>query len=891
MKDVTEVTTVDSDEPIQPSRNAQAVVAPKLTDPADAPPNGRFGRAVSRLAPFAAAGFFALALWGVHRALAGISYGTLWRAILSVSPGQIALAITCTLVGYVALTGYDVLALRYVRHPLDYLRTGLASFISFAFSNSVGLALLTGASVRTRLYSTWGLPTQVIGRVLAFGAATIWMGVFTIAGVALVTEPGVIGELMGAPQWLVVAAGVIPIAIVVLFLVWSGVGGRPLVIRGWRFTPPSLPMALAQLTVSVIEWLAAAGVLYALLPAGVRVSYPAFAGLFVVAQGLGLASYVPGGLGVFEATMLVLVGQRVPVDSLAGALLAFRALYYLFPLLGATALLAGAEGLRHRQRLGRASSAVVGLVPAFAAPILAIGVFATGTILLLSGATPASRWRLELLRSLVPLPVLEASHFIASLVGGGLVLLAYGLYRRMSAAWVLTVGLLATGVVTSLLKGLDFEEATVAAIALLVLLPARDRFYRESSLLAEPWSPGWTVAVAVAIGTSVWLGFFAYRHVEYSSHLWWQFEFGADAPRFLRATVGTVSIALVLAMARLLRPVHLKPSAPSAADLDRASAIVASQSNAAANLALLGDKGLLFSQAGTAFLMYGVQGRSWVALGDPVGGDAETAELVWRFRELVDQEGGWPVFYQASRHHLPIYLEQGLTLAKIGEVARVALPEFSLEGSARARFRNWRNACERAGCKVEVLPTGSSDLLLEDLRRVSDDWLGAKRTREKRFSLGAFSPEYLRRFPIAVVRRHEQVVAFATLFLAGTKQEVTVDLMRYASDAPPNVMSYLFVHLMLWAKDQGFQWFDLGMAPLSGLESRAFAPLWNRIGSFVFRQGESFYNFQGLREYKDRFDPVWEPRYLVSPGGLALPFILTDIASLIGGGIQGVFAK
>jgi phosphatidylglycerol lysyltransferase len=531
------------------------------------------------------------------------------------------------------------------------------------------------------------------------------------------------------------------------------------------------------------------------------------------------------------------------------------------------------------------------LVPAFAAPLLAIGVFATGTILLLSGATPTSAWRLQLLRDLIPLPVLEASHFIASLAGAGLVFLAYGLYRRMSAAWLLTVVLLGTGIVTSLLKGLDFEEATVAAVALMALLPARARFYRGSSLLAERWSPGWIVAVAVAIGTSVWLGFFAYRHVEYSTDLWWQFEFGGDAPRFLRATVGAVSLALLLAMSRLFRPARPEPKEPTAQDLDRAEAIIARQPTAAANLAVLGDKSLLFNDAGTAFLMYATQGRSWVALGDPVGGDADAAELAWHFRDLAARQGGWPVFYQVSRHHLPIYLEQGLTLAKIGEVARVALPTFTLEGSGRARFRNWRNACERAGCKVEVLPAGGSDALLEDLRRVSDEWLAAKRTREKRFSLGAFSPQYLRHFPIAVVRRENRVVAFASLFVTDARHEMSVDLMRYGSDAPPNVMTYLFVQLMLWGREQGYQWFDLGMAPLAGLRSRAFAPLWNRVGAFVFRQGENFYNFKGLREYKDRFDPVWEPRYLASPGGLALPFILTDIASLIGGGLKGVFAK
>jgi phosphatidylglycerol lysyltransferase len=105
------------------------------------------------------------------------------------------------------------------------------------------------------------------------------------------------------------------------------------------------------------------------------------------------------------------------------------------------------------------------------------------------------------------------------------------------------------------------------------------------------------------------------------------------------------------------------------------------------------------------------------------------------------------------------------------------------------------------------------------------------------------------------------------------------------------VMQYLFTELMLWGQREGYRHFRLGMAPFSGLESRALAPLWTRAGAFMYQHGEHFYNFQGLREYKNKFDPVWEPRYLASPGGVALPRILTNVATLISGGIAGLLAK
>ncbi|MGH7500042.1 MAG: phosphatidylglycerol lysyltransferase domain-containing protein, partial [Gemmatimonadales bacterium] len=309
------------------------------------------------------------------------------------------------------------------------------------------------------------------------------------------------------------------------------------------------------------------------------------------------------------------------------------------------------------------------------------------------------------------------------------------------------------------------------------------------------------------------------------------------------------------------------------------------------NLALLGDKALLFTDSGNGFLMYGVEGRSWVALGDPVGPSADQVELAWRFRELADRQGGWTVFYEIGVDHLPLYIDLGLTLLKLGEEARVPLAGFSLDGASRRALRRTQRQMERDGVTFEVIPVGAVTPVLPELRAISDAWLEEKRTREKGFSLGRFDEAYISRFPIAVARRRGAIVAFANVWTTATKVELSVDLMRYPPDAPGGVMQFLFTEMMLWGKEQQFEFFRLGMAPFSGLERRMLAPLWSRVGAFMYQHGEHFYNFQGLREYKEKFDPVWEPRYLASPGGLALPRILGNIAALISGGIGGVVAK
>ena len=181
--------------------------------------------------------------------------------------------------------------------------------------------------------------------------------------------------------------------------------------------------------------------------------------------------------------------------------------------------------------------------------------------------------------------------------------------------------------------------------------------------------------------------------------------------------------------------------------------------------------------------------------------------------------------------------------------------------------------------------------MLHRLRTVSDEWLAAKRTREKGFSIGYFDDAYLSDAPIAVVRQRREIVAFANLWEGAGREELSVDLMRYASSAPDGVMDYLFIQLMIWGREQGYAHFNLGMAPLSGLENRQLAPVWSRVGALLFKHAENFYNFQGLRGFKEKFDPIWEPRFLASPGGLALPRIIANASALVGRGLRGVISK
>ena len=851
---------------------------------------------VSRaLGPAAMIVVVGLALALLQRELHSYRYRDLMRQVWTLPHTHLALALFLTAVAYAVLPAYDAIALSYVDHPLPIRRIAFGSFIAYALSHSLGFPLLTGGPVRYRFWSAWGLSTSEIAQALSFAGATFIIGMIAVAGFVFLLEPTSTIELLRLPVTSLRPLGALCLVLVAAYLTLSATRYKTFRFFEWEFPVPSTRLALAQLLVAVVDWTTAGAVMYVLLPPGYRLAFLPVLGVFLIAQFAGILSHIPGGLGVFEAIVVVLLRPYVPAASIVGSLVAYRAVYYLLPFVIALTFLIAFEVQRVRDRVADVASLAGGIVdrwmPALMPQILSIATFVAGVILIVSGATPAVRSRFVALDDALPLGVMELSHFAASLAGAALVILAWAIKRRLDAAYTLTIAMLGIGIVASLLKGLDWEEAFALTLVLVALLPSRRVFYRKAAITSEPFTNGWIAAVVTVGIVTTWLAFFSYRNVNFTGAVWWEFSGRGDAPRSLRAMVGVLGALMLFALTRKLRHAEAEPERPSPRHLDVAAQIAAGSPDTIANLALLGDKSLLFSESGRSMIMYAIAGRSWIALGDPLGPESERGELAWRFRESADQHGGWPVFYEVSARNLPIYIDLGLTLFKLGEEAMVSLPEFSLDGGNRKALRRTRKDACKAGATFEMIPPEETHNFLPGLKQISDEWLASKRTKEKGFSLGRFEERYVQSFPVALIRVGDAVVAFANVWLGADRAEISVDLMRYTSVAPPGVMEFLLIELMLWGRENGYQRFNLGMAPLSGIENRSLAPMWNRVGALLFSRGEPFYNFQGLRQYKEKFDPIWEPRYLASPGGLVLPRILTNVASLISGGLVGVVSK
>lgn len=640
---------------------------------------------------------------------------------------------------------------------------------------------------------------------------------------------------------------------------------------------PSWQMGAASIVLSVIDISTAALALYMLLPSGAALDFLAFLAVFVFAIALGVVSHVPGGLGIFEAAMLIALPQMDPA-LLLGSLLLFRIVYYITPFVLALGLLAVSET---DSILRLTNKWIAPILPVFLPYLCAAAVFAGGAALLFSGVLPAEHERLKVLRHFLPLPFIEVSHLFGSVIGLVLLVVASGLARRLASAWRIAVALLFVGAGLSLAKGVDYEEAIGCLLVLMLLIAGRKFFYRQQLSVDERPSLSWMLAALTVIAASTWLGIFVFPSITWKHHLWWEFAFRGDAPRFIRATLAVVTTALATAVYVLVYHRPARHGADHTQSLGEIEPIIDASSRTEARLAFLGDKRFLINEEGTGLAMYARQGQSLIVMGDPVADDtAALRDLVWRVKELADRENRMPVFYEVSTDHLPIYLDAGLALTKLGEEAWVDLTAFTVAGGVGRRHRQALARGARNGLTFEIVSNDQLDPIMAEMRGVSDTWLEDK-GREKGFSLGFWSDPYIRRFDVALIRQNGRMVAFANLWRGAGSMEFSMDLMRFRPDGPPGVMDMMIIALMEQAKSEGYRWFNLGMAPLSGLPVHRLASVWANLAGIVCHCGASYFNFQGLRAYKEKFKPVWRAKYLAHPSGLALFFVLYDCTKLI----------
>ncbi|MCC7118840.1 MAG: bifunctional lysylphosphatidylglycerol flippase/synthetase MprF [Anaerolineales bacterium] len=513
-----------------------------------------------------------------------------------------------------------------------------------------------------------------------------------------------------------------------------------------------------------------------------------------------------------------------------------------------------------------------------------------GVINVLSAVTPPVHERLKILLTFLPFMVSRGGHLASALLGFALIILSVGLWRRKKQAWWLAFILLIASIVTHLTKGLDYEEATFAALVSGLLLYARPQFHALSDRPSIRQGALFTLAALIFTVIYGVAGFYLLdRHYSVSFGFWAalrqtlimlvEFYNPGVQPitgfgRYFIDSIYIVGIATIgFGLFMLLRPVLIRHPATEE-ERQRAWEIIKTHGHTPlARMALFDDKLFFFSQAGSV-ISYVLSNRVALALGDPIGPVEDFENALNEFKALCKSNDWLTAFYQTLPAQLERYKQAKFDAIKIGHEAVVNLETFTLEGSVNKTLRNSFNKMLKLGYRADVIQPPYSARMLRELNLISEEWLTSKALSEMRFSLGWFDEAYLNSCPILLVRDREGFIeAFANILPEFQANEVALDLMRHRQVVESGLMDFLFVSLFQWAQQQGYASFNLGLSAFTQSQENPQDPAAERTLNYLYSNLNRFYNFSGLHSFKEKFHPTWEPRYLTYPGTINLPSV------------------
>ncbi|CQR54604.1 bifunctional lysylphosphatidylglycerol flippase/synthetase MprF [Paenibacillus riograndensis] len=836
--------------------------------------------------------------WEGQKEFRRIDWAGTLHTLHHMKPATVLLLFGFALIAVATVSLYDFVLRRHFQIPLSFWETFRYSWIANTSNSVIGFSGIAGAALRTFLYRKRKIPAQTITASIAF------LSTITITGLSVLSWAGILGILPMQPvlqshPW-------------TIYAVWAAALYLPgyLILQRTSFYAKWLNRNLprmdaatiaASVGASLLEW-AFAGISFWLigscfLPA---LSLAQALGIYTLSAITGLLSMAPGGIGGFDLTALLGLQQLgYPSGKTAAVLVLFRLLYYLFPwgiglVLAAFDFARGREGEDGRDNAGYESvlnnwqkiwlfPTRLGVVGEIGAWSLGKLVFASGIVLLLSAATPGLLNRLQFAEELLSAPLMRLSHQLSVIIGLLLLVLSWGISHRVKRAYRLTLFFLCAGALFTFTKAFDFEEAIFLLIVALLLWISRNRFFR----VATPVDPGkaalWGLVTLLAayvydlIATGIPPAIL--KHWPSNAKLMWLINPKQHAAA---AIAGLVMAWLLITLFFILRPNRLTNKGASDAELARLRKFLEhEQGNLLTHVLFAGDKSFFWACNDQVLIPYAIVRREFVVLGDPIGKENLVSEAIQESQRFADLYDLTVVFYQVSPHYLPIYHENGYRFFKLGEEALVSLEHFTLSGKPSASLRSVTNRFEREGFRFEVVQPPHPEDLMKQLYEISQKWLDGK--KEKGFSLGWFDEDYLQQSTLSLLSSpNGEIIAFASLAPGyDNGNTLSVDLMRNLPVKPNGTMDHLFVSLLKWAKEQGYAYFNLGMAPLSSVGQTQSAIREEKLAHLVFKHGGHWYGFLGLRKYKEKFSPVWEPRYLAYPSQVSLPILLLELVRLI----------
>jgi phosphatidylglycerol lysyltransferase len=521
-----------------------------------------------------------------------------------------------------------------------------------------------------------------------------------------------------------------------------------------------------------------------------------------------------------------------------------------------------------------------------------------GILNIVSVLTPAIAERLARINHFLPIEAIHASNYLVLTAGLFLLVTATFMLKGLRTAWWFALVLSVISAVGNLTKAIDFEEAIIACMVIVILLATRKEYYIKNNprlRLIGLQTSVLSVFVVLLYGV-VGFYFIDKKHFNIDFSLLQSIRYTLQnyflvgssdlvpvdgfATHFLASIKVSGLLSFAFLIYTLVRP-YITKNNISIEENKTANELLKLYGNSSLDyFKTYSDKLIFFSQNKNAFIAYRTTGNFAVALANPVAKDLnEMKACILEFDKFCYENGLKGIYYRVPEASLKIYKELGKKYLFIGQEGVVDLSTFSLDGGSKKSLRNALKKVSDKGLKATVHTPPVKDGLLQKLKSVSDEWLNDTGRKEIIFSQGMFVWDELKFQTIITVENpEEKIIAFLNIIPDYAKGEGTYDLIRKTSDAPNGIMDFILIELFNYLKKQNYSSVNLGLAPMSGLDDPHTFP--EKSMKFAYEKIRAFSHYKGLRDFKEKFSPGWKNEYLIYSHDydlLQIPSVLTNI--------------
>ncbi|WP_286971735.1 bifunctional lysylphosphatidylglycerol flippase/synthetase MprF [Flavobacterium sp. UBA4854] len=615
---------------------------------------------------------------------------------------------------------------------------------------------------------------------------------------------------------------------------------------------------------TIIEFVGIAHLYVAMIALGFAPSLTAAIMGYIISVIFLIVSPFLRGLGAIEISMSFILIQFgfQNVNAIAITFL-YRFFEFWIPLLAGAALF-----------LFSANKLLMRIIPSFL-------IFILGLINIISVLTPAISERLDVLEDIIPISAIKVSNYFVITAGLFMLVNAAFMLKGLRTAWWFSVFLTGISVIGNITKAIDYEEAVIALVVLVSLIVTRKEYYIKSNSHLQSLGLKTVLISISAVLVYGILGFYFLDKKHFNIDFDWlqsirytlqnYFLIGSSdlvpLDRFARRFLLSINICGFLSLGFLLyaliRPYTIKKQAVEA-DFSAANAILQQYGSSSLDyFKTYDDKTIFIAKNQKAFLAYRVADNFAVVLENPVAeSNAEMKECIIEFDDYCYENGLRSIYYRVSEENLDVFTSLQKKSLFIGQEGVVDLSLFTLEGGAKKSLRNAISKVKEKGFKTTIYSPPIKDGVLQKIKAVSDEWLDSTRRSEIIFSQGRFDWEELKQQTIITVdNAEEKVVAFLNVIPDYAEKEGTYDLIRKTNDAPNGIMDFILIELFTYLKSQNCESVNLGLAAMSGIEEANTFP--EKSMKFAYERIKFFSHYKGLRDFKEKFSPIWHNKYLV----------------------------